>query len=268
MNKKQFITFLTVTVLLFMTGFKSVAQDGNINGDTSIQIKKEKKTNLNRNFLKINITAIAFKNYSLQYERTLNRKFSFALSFRFMPSSDIPFKSTVLKIVNDQGDTKRTIEDFRLSNTAITPEFRFYLSRKGYGRGFYIAPFYRYATFKTTDLDIFYNDNSGTQNTIKLSGKLTGNTGGLLFGMQYPLGRHVVLDIQLLGPHFGSAKGDFSGISAKPLTTDEQDQIRSNLDIDIPLIDRTINVTANNASLKLNGSWGGVRAGISLGVRF
>jgi len=267
-QKKPLLLIITISILFSMTCFTSKTQDGNINQDSSTQIVQKKKINLNRNFIKINITAIALNNYSLQYERTLNRKFSFALSFRIMPNSSLPLKSTVLKIINDNADNKKTINDFRLSNTAITPEFRFYLSRRGYGRGLYIAPFYRYASFKTNDIDIFYSDSSGTENTIKLSGKLTGNTGGLLFGMQYPLGQYIVLDIQLLGPHFGSAKGDFNGTSAKPLTTNEQDAIRNNLDINIPLIDRTINVTANNASLKLNGSWGGVRAGIFLGVRF
>jgi hypothetical protein len=220
------------------------------------------------NFIKINITALALNNYSLQYERALTRKISFAVTLRIMPYSGVPLKSSLLKTVNGDDNTKQTIEDFRLSNTAITPEFRFYLSRRGYGRGFYIAPFYRYAIFKTNDIDIFYNDSSGAQNTIKLSGKLTSNTGGLLFGIQYPLGRHIILDLQLLGPHFGAAKGEFNGRSATPLTNDEQSSIRNSLDLGIPLINTTTSTTANGASLKLNGSWGGIRSGICLGVRF
>ena len=47
MNKNFFITFFTVTVLLSMTGFKSVAQNEITSSDTSMQIKNEKKSILN-----------------------------------------------------------------------------------------------------------------------------------------------------------------------------------------------------------------------------
>jgi len=269
MSKKLFITYLAFTVLISVTSFTSFAQNENLNSDTAMRIKKEKKTNLNRNFIKTNITGILLKNYSLQYERTLNKTISLALSFRIMPSTNIPFKSTILKIVGDDADTKKTIEDFKLSNTAITPEIRFYLSRKGYGRGFYIAPFYRNATFKTDNIDFFYNDTSGTENTIRLSGKLRSNTGGILFGVQHNYGKHIVLDVWLLGPHIGSGKGNFTGTSSSTLTTEEQDDIRGQLnDIDIPLTNKTVEVNANSATLKLDGPWGGVRGGLSLGIKF
>jgi len=39
-------------------------------------------------------------------------------------------------------------------------------------------------------------------------------------------------------------------------------------DIDIPLTNTKVVVTANGASLELDGPWGGIRAGFSLGIRF
>jgi hypothetical protein len=220
------------------------------------------------NMVKVNLTAIPLKNYSLQYEGVLTRKISVALSFRTMPATTLPFKNEILKAVNS-GDatTKKTIEDFELSNIAITPEVRFYLG-KGNGRGFYIAPFYRYARYKTNTLPFDY-EGAGTSGTINLSGTLTSNTGGLMFGSQWLIGRRVVLDWWIFGPQYGSAKGDFEGTSSKPLTQQEQDDLRQTLnDIDIPLTDKTVNVTANGASLKLSGPWAGIRSGISLGIRF
>lgn len=230
---------------------------------------KENNKTAHPNFIKLNLTGIALKNYSVQYERTLNKKISLAMSFRTMPSTGIPLKSTILKHVNDNDpDTKKTIETFKLSNFAITPEVRFYLNKKGYGRGFYIAPFYRYASFKTNTLNFDYQGN-GTSGTLSLEGKLTSNTGGLMFGAQWFLGKHLSLDWWIFGPHYGSATGNFVGISSKPLTQAEQDDLKQQLnDLDIPLTKKTISVNANGASLKLDGPWAGIRAAILLGVRF
>lgn len=221
------------------------------------------------NFLKTNLTGIIFKNYSLQYERILNRKFSVALQYRLMPESTIPFQKLILKQVGDDANTKKIIEDFRISNYAITPEVRFYVGKKGYGRGFYIAPFYRYASYSSNNLNIFYTDENNNESSIKLSGKLTSNTGGIMFGMQHFIGKHVVMDTWLLGPHYGSGTGTFTGASSKPLSQMSQDDIKQQLEnIEIPLTNKTVNVNANNASLKLDGPWGGLRWGVSLGYKF
>jgi len=268
MKTKLFIILFTVTVLLSTTGLQSAAQ--NTNPDTSSKIQEEKKIIPDRNFIKVNLTGILVKNYSVQYERILSRKFSFSLSYRVMPTTTLPFQSYILKSVgNDNPETAKTIKNFKLSNYAITPELRFYVSKKGFGRGFYIAPFYRYASFKTDNLNIFYTDNAGAQSSSKLSGKLTGNSGGILFGVQRFFGKHIVLDTWIFGPHYGSAKGEFNGTSTKPFTQDEQNDLRDQLNnIDIPLTNKTVNVDASRASLKLDGPWGGLRWGLSLGVKF
>jgi hypothetical protein len=221
------------------------------------------------NFIKVNLTSIALKNYSVQYERALNRKISFAVAFRTMPSSSLPFKNAIVDAVGDDDpDTKKTVETFKMSNFAITPEVRFYMSKKGYGRGFYIAPFYRYAKYKTNTLSFDYEGNS-TSGTINLTGNLTTNTGGLLLGSQWALGKHLCLDWWILGPHYGSGSGEFVGTSSKPLTQEEQNDLRQSLeDLDIPLTDKTVSVNASGATFKLDGPWAGIRAGFSLGVRF
>jgi hypothetical protein len=230
MYKRLFITFFTITVLLFITSFKSVAQNGNNNIDNSAQIKEEKKVNPGYNFIKVNLTAIVLKNYSFQYERVLNKSISIALSYKIMPATTLPFQSSILKLVGDEdAETKKTIEDLRLSSSVITPEIRFYLGKKGFGRGFYIAPFYRHSTFKTSALDIFYSDSADAQSNIKLSGKLSANTGGLLFGVQHAFGKHIVLDTWIFGPHYGSGKGDFIGTSSQPLTKGQQSDLRDRL---------------------------------------
>jgi len=269
MSKKLYILFFSVFFLISMTSYKAQAQNRNSNTDTSIQMRKEQNINLNRNIIKINVTAIVLKNFSFQYERILSKTFSIVLGYRVMPVSTLPFQKIILDQVGDDPETRKTIENFRLSNTAITPEVRFYVGKKGYGKGFYIAPFYRHAEFKSSELDIFYTTPANVQGSIKLSGKLTSNTGGILLGVQRFIGKRIVLDTWIFGPHYGSGTGDFSGTSSRPLTQDEQNGLRDQLNsIDIPLTDKTVSVNANGASLKLDGPWGGLRSGISLGIKF
>ena len=258
-----------LTALLFSLTLQLNAQTKSVVTDTT-ESKSGKKKIRQSNFIKTNLTSIVFKNYSLQFERTLTRKFSFAVAFRTMPSTTIPFKNKIISLIGtNDSNTKQTIEKLRLSNIAITPEFRLYLSKKGFGRGFYIAPFYRYAKFKTNDLVFTYEDNLNVKSTINLSGDLTSNTGGILFGVQKFLGKHICLDFWLFGPHYGSGVGKFSGVSSKPLTQQEQDDLRQQLeDLDIPLTNKTVIVTANGASLKLDGPWAGIRSGFSIGVKF
>ena len=217
------------------------------------------------NLVKINLTAIALKNYSVQYERILSKPVSLALSYRIMPTSKLPFANAISDAIGDDDpDAKKTIENLRMGNFAITPEVRFYLG-KGYGKGFYIALFYRYASFTINHMPFDYDNN----NSLDLSGKLTSNTGGIMFGAQWNLGKHVCLDWQIFGPHYGSGNGTFTGVSSQPLTQAQQDELRSNLqDIDIPLTTKTINVNASGATLGLSGPWGGVRAAIQLGFKF
>lgn len=248
---------------------KAVISTGTGNSE-SVSVPGEVHETPPLNLVKLNLTGILLNNYALQYERVLNRKISVALQYRIMPETGIPFKSTILKAVGvDDPDTKKLIEDFKMSNFAITPEVRIYLSKKGYGRGFYIAPFYRYASFKSNDLNVFYTDDNNVEQSIKMSGKLTSNTAGLLMGVQSDLGKHATLDISFFGPHYGSGKGTFIGTTSSPLSSAEQADLKQQLeDLDIPLTETTVNVNANAASLKLDGPWVGYRFAISLGVRF
>ncbi len=230
--------------------------------------KKEGTANT-MNFFKVNLTSIALKNYSFQYERILNKKFSFALGFRTMPKSTLPMQSTISKIVGDNPDAQDQIKNFELSNTAITPEFRFYVGKKGYGTGFYLATFYRNVTYKGSGLKFTYENSLMVQNSIAMSGKLTGNTFGLMLGAQWALGKHFSLDWWILGPHYGSGNGDFSGIASQPLTVVEQNDLRQQLeDFEIPLTNKTVSVNANGANVILDGPFGGIRSGFLIGIRF
>lgn len=232
---------------------------------------QEKDSLLNKkNFFKINLTGIPLKNYSFCFERAVSRKISVSVSFRTMPSGSIPFQKLILKKIDANDlETRETIETLRLSNFAFTPELKLYLSKRGYGRGFYISFFYRYAQFRASPLLFEVEDSPVSSRKINFSGKFSANTGGLLFGVQWPIGKSLCLDLWLLGPHYGAGNGLFSSSPSPALTSNEQVDLRTKLeDLDIPLTNKTISVSANSASLKLDGPWGGIRSGINLGFRF
>ena len=255
---------LCFSCLLFI---KIQAQEISLPKD-SIGRKTEAKSKIN--FLKFNITGVALKNYTVQYERAFSRKFSFGLALRFMPNTSIPFKDKIIETIDvtDQ-DTKNTIKKLKISGFGISPEIRLYLSKKGYGRGFYIAPYCRYANFKIEDMLFTYENILNIKSTISLGGNFTNITGGLQIGTQWMLSKKLCLDWWIIGAHYGSGNGEFTGTSSKTLSPDEQADLRSQLnDIDVPYSNKTVLVNANGATIKLDGPWAGVKAGIAIGWRF
>lgn len=254
----------TLLKVLFVLAFmlNANAQDL-VASDTIIQTENHPK-----NFIKTNLTSIPLNNYSFQYERVLTKSISFAISYRFMPESNIPFKSKLLSEVGDDEASEFILNNSKISNMAITPEIRFYLG-KGHGRGFYIAPYYRYAKFKTDQFYVEYVDDQGDDQNFKLTGDISSHSGGIMFGAQWTIGKYVCIDWWILGAHYGTSKGELSGASSTPLSPSEQSEIRDALeDFEIPLVDTEVNVNANRVSLKMDGPWAGIRAGISLGIRF
>jgi hypothetical protein len=76
-----------------------------------------------KNLVKVNLTSLLLRNYSAQYERVLSKRISVAISYRKMPEGNIPFKSQVLNsLEQDDTETREIVENFKLSNYAITPD--------------------------------------------------------------------------------------------------------------------------------------------------
>ena len=232
----------------------------------------KEKTEIKKNIIKVNLMALGLKNYSFQYERVLTKHISVALGVRSMPTGGLPLKSTIIDLVGtDNPDVTQTLNDLKVGNFAITPEVRFYLSKKGYGRGFYVAPYYRFAKFSSEELPIEFDADGGGTKTIKLKGDVTTNSGGLMFGAQWQIGKMVMIDWWILGGHYGVSKGTLSGVPSASLSANEQDEIRTiinDFENDIPLTKITADVSANNVKAIVDGPWAGVRAGLTIGIRF
>ena len=259
--KNHYATKLSLPLLLFMLmqGQVSFAQDNNSYPDQD-----------GKNQVKLNVTSLLLKTYVFQYERALGEKTSLALGFSFMPKSGPPLKSKIEDMVDDQ-ETWDRVKDYKTSNFAFTPEFRYYLG-KGVFHGFYIAPFARFAKY-SVDVPFHYSytgaDNTTVNETLPMNGDINTFTGGILFGAQWKLSKLVYLDWWILGPNYGTSSGSLTGV--KSLNDREQTELRSQLaDIghDIPLVDTKYNVDGNGVKVDVDGPWAGVRAGVNIGFRF
>lgn len=125
-----------------------------------------------QNVIKINILSPIVKTFNIQYERAINANSSVQLGFFYTGFS--------------AGDTK-------FSGFGITPEYRFYLSESEAPEGVYLAPFFRYQSFKIKD------DVTVSEADFSAVG------GGVIIGKQWIFKEKVALDI-FLGPSYSSGK--------------------------------------------------------------
>ncbi len=222
-----------------------------------------------KNQLKMNLMGLVMRNYSFQYERVIGRKFSVALGYSFIPNGGIPLKSSIESQITDDEETKKTLNSLELSASTITPEFRFYLSKKA-GKGFYFAPFYRHSKYKVSNYKWTYTDSeTQKEEEINASGEVSANTFGLMMGTQFKLSKRMSLDWWILGPNFGSATGSILGTTTQTLSAENQQEIRDELnDIDISFIDTKVEVNEHGGKLLFDGGWGGIRTGLTLGFWF
>lgn len=262
-------TLLTIIAILFNFAI-AFSQTTSITAVSSSLVSvKDDIDGPKKNNVKISLTSLAFKNFQLQYERSLTKRIGVVIGYSFINKGAVPFKSQLNELVSNNSEGQGMLNNAELGYSAITPEIRFYLGQ-GYGKGFYIAPFYRHLKYDISGINFEYNSDLSTQKEdIDMGGKLTANTFGLQFGAQFNLGKHIILDWWIVGPHYGTSKGDFVGKTDRLLTPYEQSELQRELDdIDLPLGDIKAKANANGATINISGPWGGVRSGLSLGYRF
>jgi hypothetical protein len=238
-----------------------------------------------KNIIKVNLSSILLNNYNITYERQVGKHVSISLGYRYMVNGDLPYQAQIkdnLKFDNID------IGNFKMGGYALTPEIRFYLSSKHIMKGFYIAPYARYSNFDVTapvtyTTSVIVPPNPVPQSfskTAPFTGNITAFSGGIMLGMQYNLGKHAVIDIWLIGAHYGSSNGDaratFSpALSATPPAPgydSEQQSLQkaiNNIKADPFTVTGKVDPSGTFATLNSTGPWVGIRAlGINLGIRF
>ena len=220
----------------------------------------------------MNLPALVFGNLSLQYEQSAGATKSWAVAVRFRPKGPVPLRELVKKMVED---TLIRVDDARIGNFGIIPEYRFYLGKKGPLRGLYLAPMLGY-NYYYGNLPVKYYDyvnNAIIDKSALFSGHVHTLTAGLQAGAQWKLGNKWYLDWWIIGPNYGIGKGrfDFTG------TLNDIEQISLQFELEkirqtTPLIGIELvpgRPDDNGAGITINGPWAGIRAmGINLAYRF
>ena len=163
--------------------------------------------------LKLNLSALTLGTYSLQYEKVLGNRISFALGAGYRPVKRIPFANTVEKYI-DAADSR--IDYISLANVKksestigtfnLTPEFRFYLGKnKSAPIGTYIAVFGRYNSYfgkAPVFVDMEYRG-AMARLVLPVDTQIKTYSGGLMLGKQFRLGNHFTFDWFIIGGHYG-----------------------------------------------------------------
>ncbi len=223
--------------------------------------------------LKTNLSADALQNYNLTFEKSLNHFMSISASYSTMPKRVLPLQALAKNFIDNPNID---FNNFKVANNAITIESRFYLGIQKMS-GFYIAPYARFGNMEV-DVPINYTYNVQVGNvtvpvhppTALLSGTIRSQSVGAYFGMQFQLLTKLVLDVWMIGGHYGSSNGKLqfdapAGTPAIALAALKStiDQTKAN-----PFHLNTI-VSGNSIVTNTDGPWAGLRgAGITLGVRF
>ncbi len=229
-----------------------------------------------KNIIKGILSSFALKNYHLTYERSLNRFMSVSASYRYMPKGSLPLQSIAKKYIDNSAIN---FDLFQMGNNALTFESRFYLGLQKMS-GFYIAP---YATFANYDLAVPVEYTYTPDNTVgsfispapitktaDLNGTIKSNSYGAYIGIQKQLLTKLVIDIWLIGGHYGSSNGNLKFVAPEKLPSQAVTALQTTLD-DSKLNPFEIKskVDQNGATADMKGPWAGIRGlGISLGLRF
>jgi len=224
-----------------------------------------------KNIIKTNLTAYAFRNLNLTYERSLNKTFTISLGLSSITKGDIPL---IKKYFEDDVDDE--FKNIEMSLMSFTIEPRIYLG-KNYNSGFYFAPYYRYTKFKMDNMvyNFSYVDSSDMERdiTLDMAGDISANSFGLMMGAQWYFGKkkNWVLDWWIVGGHYGFSSGNINGNtrSGANLSPEDQKAILDDINsFEIPIVKYEVEADSKEVRVKIDGPWAGLRSGLSFGYRF
>lgn len=223
-----------------------------------------------KNIIKANLSSVVLNNYHITYERSINHFMSLSASYRTMPKGSLPLKSLAKKFIDNPNIN---FDALQIGNTAITFESRFYLGLAKMS-GFYLAPYARFANFDlNVPVSFSYIDpisNTTIPKTENMNGTIRSKSFGAYFGLQKQLLTKLVLDVWVIGGHYGNSNGllEFKPTTALP---SQAYTALSNAVNETNANPFTIKSKAVSGGVEadMSGPWAGIRGlGISLGLRF
>lgn len=221
--------------------------------------------------VKLNLLAFAFKTGSFQYEQVLTDKLSLVAGIRYSVPRGLPsyFTSNIT-----EPDLKRSFETLKWGGYAVTPELRFYPGQKGAPRGFYLAPYFRYAKFNA-NMILSGTDTSSippTTYTFDPKGSVSIVSGGLMIGAQWIAKAGFTFDWWIAGFHYGLMNANFSitDPAVSNLSQANKNEILNNWNAENagPFGNFNASIEGNTFSAKLKSGVPGFRAGLTFGWAF
>ncbi len=210
-----------------------------------------------RNLVKLNLPNLTFGNLTLNYERLLSARNSVALNLGYIrPQAPV-------SALSDFVDADE-VEPGEFSGLTATLEYRIYGKKKGAGRGFYYAPYLRYANHKLgfqSDIEGNFANADTQLSAVGLGGQI---------GAQWLIKDRVVIDWGILGlaAQWYTFKSTFTAVGDEI----DFDEIRAELETDIEdsLLTNKLEFTSDENSLqaKMPFLFGGARAYLSIGYKF
>jgi hypothetical protein len=223
-----------------------------------------------KNIIKANLSSLAFGNYHATFERAILKKMSISVSYRYGEKKALPLEKLTRDFIDDPN---LNFGRFMLGNSAITPELRLYLGM-GKMKGFYVAPYARFANFDFT-IPVKYQTGFNATPEADFVGTIKSTSYGVMFGTQYQILKKLVLDIWIVGGHYGTSSGELIADISKnpaPIGSSERTSLQNainGLDLSPFKVTGTIAADGRSATLLSDGPWAGVRGlGLSLGFRF
>ncbi|MFN3850721.1 MAG: DUF3575 domain-containing protein [Spirosomataceae bacterium] len=233
--------------------------------------------------LKLNLSSLAIKSYTAQYEKVIGKRISFALGGGYRPMSLVPFPTETANLTTF---VDNRIDYISLDNTRpkeskvkgyhITPEIRFYFGQKEAPYGFYLSAFARYYHVNAiipVEMELEYQ---GFPVLLKLpvDTKVNATSIGLMIGKQFKLTKRLTFDWYIAGPHIG--KFNLHGESQQDLSNfddDFQNRLRRKVVDSFKIDEKTFGVVVDDNGIKMDAlrklPFVNLRAfGFNLGYRF
>lgn len=142
------------------------------------------------NILKVDPINSIMGNYSISYERVVNKKQSININLSVMPDKDL------FKLGADAFDVYSEIDiENRISGFSVSPEYRFYFGKdtRKSPRGFYIAPYLRVSDYKLLLHDTFEDHKTQVDVDFLTAGL------GVQLGAHWIFSDKYSLDLQFFG---------------------------------------------------------------------
>src|SRR5690606_151132 len=106
---------------------------------------QEETSDLERKIMvKLNVIPLTIGSFSADYDYLIASRTTIGTNLTFMPTRCILMLGCFESIIGDEAVSNQ-LENAELATLSISPHAKFYLG-KGVCRGFYIAPFFRYAS--------------------------------------------------------------------------------------------------------------------------